>query len=188
MSTCGITSSIKIVCDDKIKVGGANSRFWVANISDLDKTQGDGGYQLDADGNIIQLYFKTYAGLYRFETKKNTTFGGFEMVKGEGTNVFNHTFTTKIFKENQVGYNTLKDLSVSEVFVIEETNAGYFKVFGIDSGMEVQSMTQSDGANQQADTSVPVVIQGADDDLPRFFLVTDYAITLGVIESYELED
>jgi len=186
MASCGFTASIQSTCDDFIKTGGAKKRFWVGKIEDLDRTQGEGGYDLDVDGNIEALYFVSYAGLYVFETKKNTTFGGFEMVKGEGPNVFNHMFTTKIFKENATAYGTLKDLSVSEVFIIEETNSGLFKAFGIDSGLEVQTMTQSDGANQQADSSIPLTFQGADDDLPRFVLDTNYATTLALLESYEL--
>jgi len=183
---CGFTSPIQSDCNDLLKVGGAKKRYWIGNIDDLDKSMGVGGYALDVSGNITQLYFKAYKGLYPFETKKNTVFGGFELVVGEGSNVFNHTFTAKVLKETAEAYATLKDLSVSEVFIIEETNSGLIKVFGIDSGMSVATMVQSDGVNQQADTSIAVTFAGADDDLPRFFLTTDLPTTIGLIETYEI--
>lgn len=185
MASCGFVASIKSGCDDFTVSGGNKRTLWLFNLDDLDRTQGNGGYTLDSEGNVVTLIFKAGKGLYEFETKKNVVSSGFEMVKGEGTNVFNHNLAMKIFKRTGSARETLKDLSVSEVGAIVESNSRDFEILGLDSGMEVTAMSQNSGTTQQSDNSVMVTFQGADDDLPRFLKVTgnSYGDNLGYIES-----
>jgi hypothetical protein len=177
---CGITSGIDITCDELRKVGGVNKNAYVTNLSDIDS------YTIDGSGYITAITFATYKGLYKFESKKQAHSGGYASQSQDpgGNKFYQHDVILKMFSSTPSDDQVLEDLLVADSVIILETNNKEFKLYGKENGMDVNPQTQNSGQATASDIADSITLIGAEPDMPKRILDTDYATTKALIESY----
>ena len=184
MPVCAITNGMSASCDDLTRIGGVNKRAWVFNLEDQ---YGKPDYTTDVDGYVTAITFPTYAGTYKFETKKNSHTGGYTIVSAEGGNkFFQHDVTMKLFATTPADDDVIRELLPANTVVILETNNQEFLIYGANNGLECLEGTQNSGQADNADTTTNLTFQGAEKQPPLRFFVTDYATTLTTLEGYEI--
>lgn len=176
---CGISSGLSINCQNLKKVGGVKKAAYLFNLADLTS------YTIDGDGYITALNFAAYAGLYKFQARKQSHSGGYTAVIQDpgGNKFFQHDVTIKAFAENPTDNEVLEDLLVSEVGVILETNNNQFILYGAYNGLEETAGTQNTGTAPGSDISDNVTLTGAEQDLPKYVFDTDATTTRAYLES-----
>lgn len=180
MANCNISAGIGVDCSDLRRVGGVNKRIWVFNTSGVTYTTNVAGY-------ITGISFPTYEGLYAFDGKKNSHSAGYQLINQEGANkFFQHDAILKLFATSPADAEVIEDLAVAAVGIIVETNNKEFVLYGKDNGMDLVTLVENTGAVGATDTSATLTFQGAERELPKFVLSTDYDTTLALLESYEV--
>jgi hypothetical protein len=176
---CGITSGLSITCQNLKKVGGVKKVAYLFNISDLTS------YTIDGSGYITALNFAAYAGLYKFQGRKQSHSGGYTAVIQDpgGNKFFQHDVTIKGFAETPADNEVLEDLLVSEVGVILQTTNNAFVLYGAYNGLEESAGTQNTGTAPASDVSDNVTLTGAEQNMPKYVLITDAETTLDYLES-----
>jgi hypothetical protein len=186
MASCLITAGLIADCEALRRIGGANLRFWVFNIAQVNKALGTKGYTMTSD-YISAINWTTYGGLYRYETNKKSQSGGHTVKSQAGGNTFyNHDVILKLFPVTPVDDQAIEELDVGNVGIILETSNSEFFMFGGYNGMEVTEGTQNSGQEAESDTATIRTLVGEERELPKRILATDYATTLALLESYEL--
>jgi hypothetical protein len=176
---CSLTGSIQSGCVDLKQIGGLSKTFYIGNLDDLAAA----GIVSDGSGYVYAINFLSYAGLYKFITKKLTGSAGFDAAVGAGATQINQTVTQKLFKETPTAYARIEELLNSDVFVIVEDNNGNFKLYGKNNGLTVSALTGNSGAEITADTGILVTFTGAETELPKFVLKTNANATRQYLES-----
>lgn len=176
---CSLTGSIQSGCNDLKQIGGLNKTFYIGNHDQLAAA----GIVQDGSGYVYAINFLSYAGLYKFVTKKLTGSAGFDAAVGAGATQINQTVTQKLFKETPTAYARIEELLNSDVFLVVEDNNGNFKLYGKDNGLTVSALTGNSGAEITADTGILVTFTGAETALPKFVLKVDANTTRSYLES-----
>lgn len=181
MSNCLIQNGITLSCDDRRRVGGAKTKFWIGFLSDLATP-----IDTESDTYITSLTFNTYAGLYEFEgMKKSHQFGHTGVTAAGGQKSFNHDFIAKLITTTPTDDKVIEDLMVStDAFIVAQDNNNEFYILGGSNGMEMTNTVQNTGVDSSSDIADTLTFVGEERRKPKRFLDTDAATTLALIESY----
>lgn len=181
MSNCLIQNGITVSCDDRRRVGGAKTRFWVGQIGNL-------ATPIDTESAtyISSLDFNTYEGLYEFEGMKKSHQFGYTMVTAAGgQKSYNHDFIAKLISTTPTDDGVIQDLAVADdAFIVAQDNNGDFYILGGSNGMEMTAGVRNTGVDSSADISDVLTFVGEERTIPKRFFDTDAATTLALIESY----
>jgi len=181
MANCKISGGIDLTCDDKRRLGGLNTRFWVFDPASVDS------YTEDVDGYIEAITFDSYGGTYTFDSPDNSCSAGYEIVVAEGGNkFFNHTVAIKLIATTPEDDSVIEDMAVAKMGVIVETQNQEFLIYGANNGLKSTEGTQNSGAEDASDTTDSITLSGGEKLKPKRFFVTDYATTLALLETYEI--
>lgn len=177
---CGIQAGIAFDnCADFIS-GGLKNRVYVGNSRDLVGTSLTDGYvsALDFAGTAVK-------GLYEFFAPKQSHSAGVEITRNEGgVPSFLHTVNLRVFTPTPLDIETIEELSKSDVFAIVEISDGRFQLYGVDLGLNLTAGSQNTGGAPDADTRTTLTLTSLEPAMPKWFLATDYATTLALLNSY----
>lgn len=170
MANCvDLLAGINASCEALNKVGGANKRVWIGQLSQTE------GYTLNANGEIETITMGQDASsndytLKKFTGKKNKNNGTYELTAGDNVNTFNTSAILEVFHYTQGEREALENLiNADDVFVIFQTDAGQVEVFGIDEGLNASAGTGGTGVNLQDKTSFTLTLSGEQRKLPYLF-------------------
>ena len=127
MPTCSfLTIGLDPTCEALKKLGGANKRIWIGQISDIDTVT------FGVDGEITAFTLLTGKSLKAFIGKKEKHQGTYELTAGETVNLFNQAAILALYFETDLERKAVNELvNVEDMFAMIETNAGSIEVFGI---------------------------------------------------------
>ena len=181
---CLITAGVGITCAALRRVGGVNKRAYVFNINQLVST-GIGGYTIDADGYVNSLSFTTYFGLYEYISRKQAHSGGAtaQIQSPGGNKFFQHDVILKLFPDDPTEDTAMETLLTSSVGIILEDNNQEFLLYGIQNGLDQTEGAQNTGQEQASDIAYSVTFSGAEPDLPKRVLLTDYVTTKNYLDN-----
>ena len=178
---CGITSGIVLDCTGKGQLGGLNRRVFVGNIKDLE----DLPYTISAEGYYEAINLRTYGFLYEFIGQKFAHTSGDNVERNEGGSVnYPHTVTLKLIDATPADSSVIEEMTAADVFVVVETNNQKFKIYGYQNGLTISEAPQDSGNAASADTTRTITLSGNEVGLAKEFLITDYATTVALLESY----
>lgn len=178
MANCLITSGISISCDDLRRVGGLAKAVWVGNLDDLTTPIPTGS------SYVTNLELSTYQSLYKFESTKFSHEANFQATKSDGGNVIiNQTVILRLFNNDPTDDGVIEDLLTSDVFVVVLTNNSEFLIFGAANGMGLTDGTGGTGRQLGDSTVTQLTLTGAEKELPKRLLRTDYATTLAYLDA-----
>lgn len=181
MATCKVTAGIDITCDDKRRLGGLNSRFWIGDPTEIDS------FTFDGDGYVSEINFSTYGGTFTMESPDNSCSAGYEVVVAEGGNkFFNHTAAIKLFATTPADDAVIEEMLVANSFLIVETQNQEFLIYGANNGLKTTEGGQNSGAEDASDVTDTLTMAGGEKLKPYRFLDTDFATSLAKLETYEL--
>jgi hypothetical protein len=166
MANCvDIISGINPSCSALSKVGGANKRVWIGQLTQLTS------YGTDVDGYINAVTLAAYETLYKFIGKKDKNSGAFEGTIGENVNTVNQSVTLELFHSLPEEREAIEALyNAEDVFVFVETNFGQIEVFGIDLGLMASALSGGTGVLLNDKTSTTITLSGEQMTLPKLFL------------------
>ena len=180
MPNCKITAGIDLTCDDKRRLGGLNTRFWIFDPSTVTSYTTPAGY-------VEDIVFAAAEGTQTFESPDNSCSAGWEIVTAEGGNkFFNHTVAIKLMSTTPSDDLVIEDMIVAKMGVIVETQNGEFLIYGGNNGLKTTEGTQNSGAEDASDVTDTLSMSGGDKNKPKRFFVTDNATTLALLVSYEI--
>ena len=181
---CLITAGAGITCAALRRVGGVNKRAYVFNINQLAST-GGGGYTLDADGYVNAFQFTTYYGLYKYISRKQAHSGGASaQIQAPGGNkYFQHDVILKLFPDDPDEDTVMETLLTASVGIIIEDNNQEFLLYGIQNGLDQTEGVQNTGQEPASDIAYSLTFAGAEPDLPKRVLVTDYDTTKNYLDN-----
>jgi hypothetical protein len=176
---CNITASIDLLCADQRQAAGVRQKVWLGNIDQL----ADDPFTIDSDGYVTDINFVTYGGLYSFVGPKKSPIFTTPATINEGSNkMFTPGGTIKLFSSSPADDKVIQELLVANVFaVIQDYNQNFF-IYGGYNGLEISDLQKT----TEADTAFVITLQGEEKNLPLRVLLTDYATTKALIESYEV--
>jgi len=180
MANCKITGGIDLTCEDKRRLGGLNTRYWMYSPSDVSViTEGLTGY-------VEALTFNTGTNTFTFDSPDNSCSAGWEAVSADGGNkFFNHTGAIKLISTTPADDLIIEELLVAKTTLIVETQNQEFLIYGINNGLKTTEGTQNSGAEDASDTTDSLTLTGGEKLKPKRFFVTDYATTLALLVGYE---
>ncbi len=180
---CLITAGVGITCAALKRVGGVNKRAYMFNINDL-VTSPSGGYTTDANGYVDSFQFTGYFGLFKYISRKAAHSGGYtaQIQSPGGNKYFQHDCTIKLFSDDPTEDAILETLLVGCVGIILEDNNQEFRVYGITNGMDQSEGVQNTGQEQSSDIGDALTFVGAEPEIPKRFLVTDYDTTKSYLD------
>jgi len=170
MACIDLINGIEASCDALNKVGGANKRVWIGQLSQVT------GYTTDVDGFVDTITMDTDASgndytLKVFSGKKSKNSGTYELTAGENVNTFNTSFNLEVFHFTPEDRENLEALiNADDVFVVTQTDAGQIEIFGIDEGLNASAGSGGTGVNLQDKTSFTLTLSGEQRKLPYLFL------------------
>lgn len=162
----GITAS----CSALNKVGGANKRVWIGQLSQL------ASYTTDGDGYIDDVTMGQDASsvdytLKKFVGKKNKNSVTYEVTAGENVNTYNTSLTIEVFHYTPEDREAIEALvNADDVFAFVQTDAGQIEAVGIDLGLNASAGSGGTGVNLQDKTSMTLTLSGEQMTLPKLFL------------------
>jgi len=177
---CKIAAGIDLTCDDKRRLGGLNTRFWIYDPQDVEAiVEGVTGY-------VEALTFATGTNTFTFYSPDNSCSAGWEATIAEGGNkFFNHTVAIKLLSTTPEDDEVIEDMLVAKMAVIVETQNQEFLIYGINNGLKTTEGTQNSGAEDASDTTDSLTLSGGEKLKPKRFFDTDYATTLALLVGYE---
>jgi len=178
MANCSITSGISISCDDLRRVGGLAKSVWVGNLDDLN------GAIPTGTAYVTNLELDSYRLLYKFESTKFSHEATWQATKSDGGNVLiNQTVILRVLNTTPTYDAVVEDLLTSDVFVIVLTNNSESLIYGAANGLGLTD--GAGGSGRQLGDSVvsQLTLTGAEKELPKRFLRTDYATSLAYLDA-----
>lgn len=189
MAGCILTEAYSLDCVDKKKaVGGVRAKVWIGNIEQLDQTIGDRGFTISVEGYITAINFTTYGRLYAWSGVKagNSANDDAQRTAGSGVAFYPHNVLLKVIDITPEDRKAIETLANADgVFVIIERAGGVFEIFGRIEGLALVSAPSDRGADTTIDTGRVITLSGNEPEMAKLILVTDYATTRALIESYE---
>lgn len=185
---CGdITSGLGPNCDFP-QIGGATDRIVIINFSDIDVVTRDG-----VNNEIItDITLKSGKSGYAWFGQNRSVEPREALVKGRYSNAFDHEVRHKIFND---GAAVRKQLNASVngrfVAIVEanfkgETGDAAFKVFGIESGLEVPELEKIYD-NSDTEGAFDLLLRSSEfarePKLAATFFDTDYATTQAKVDA-----
>lgn len=188
MSGCTpLLKSLAPTCLAFKKAGGVKKDVYVGSIHDIDTTSLD-----VVTGEIDSLVLLTGKKLHKFSGYKfrNTSSASLQ-VSDNGPRLRAQTVSLRLFHTTQDELSAINELlDATEMFVIIQTNAGKFSMYGwnpaapeTSNGLDVTQAESSNGVKMEDDTSMGVTISGVEQTLPYYLLIgADAAATITALD------
>ena len=187
---CGILDSDFVLsCDDKAR-GGLENDILLFNRDDVDYS----AITLDASNKTICSNFQLKSGKtgYLLQGVKQVNSTSWETVPQEfGFDTVKHIFNGVILTPNSANKEQAEKLNSGGKYVIVvnrkykgTNNADAFEIYGLSSGLGLESMTYNSKENNGIISFVLASLEGEDETgVPKTLLETDYATTLLAFEA-----
>lgn len=182
---CGLLDADFVVsCDDKAK-GGLENDVVLINHSDLDLS----AITYDAGNKNIVTNLQLLSGKtgYLLQGVKQVNSTAFELVKQEFSfDTFKHTFNGVILTPSAANKEQAEKLASGGRYVAVvnrkykgASNADAFEIYGLECGLDLESMTYNSKENSGVISFVLASAEGEEEtSIPKTLLETDYATTL----------
>ena len=182
---CGLLDADFILnCDDKAQ-GGLENDVLLINRDDVDYA----AITYDGTNKNIVTNFQLKSGKtgYLLQGVKQVNTTAFELVKQEFSfDTFKHTFNGVILTPSSANKDQADKLAGGGKYVVVVNrkykgvdNEDAFEIFGIDSGLELETMTYGSAENKGVISfALSSTEQEDENGTPKTLLETDYATTL----------
>ena len=140
--SCADLVNLDATCDAIKKVGGVTARVWFGKVRDFISQAGDQFFKKDDPSStfgvpVWMLFYDDTAiantELAYFDGVQLKHTGSFELVPGANVNAYTHNVNLVLYHYTQEQLEKLQTLMLTEdVFCILLTEAGGFKVYGLD--------------------------------------------------------
>ena len=187
---CGILDADFVLsCDDKAQ-GGLENDVLLINRSDVDYS----AITYDASNKTIVTNFQLKSGKtgYLLQGVKQVNSTAYELVKQEFSfDTFKHTFNGVVLTPSSANKEQAEKLASGGKYVVivnrkykGASNADAFEIYGLESGLELETMTYNSKENNGVISFALSSAEGEDEtSLPKTLLETDYATTLTAFEA-----
>ena len=190
MASCGnLTIGATYDCDDPLQPG-VNPRLILMNLDDILLVT----YDVGNDRLITDISIKTgVLAAYAFDGFRQSLNPSVEFVPQTLSIGYRHTVEFQVFDISSTQKLNLEKMALGKIVaVVENKNSpgnvdSVFEVFGLGTGMEVQTMTR---INRDLETagSWSIVLSTPDNEgqeatLPISWFDTDYATTLALVDA-----
>ena len=178
----GCSNSLLVLdpsCDAIKKKGGFDATFFIGSVADLD------GVAISATGEVTGFTFAATKGFKKVTGKRLKHGAGVALAAGEVVNMRTQSFNAVLYAKSAAERFSVEALADAvDVFLVTESNAGTFEVFGIANDPDGRfdnygiSTTAGDwkyGVTINDDTSIAMTFGG---DLPNAALVFNEAETV----------
>jgi len=191
---CGILDADFVLsCDDKAQ-GGLENDVLLVNRSDVDYS----AITFSATNKTICTNFQLKSGKtgYLLQGVKQVNSTAYELVKQEFSfDTFKHTFNGVVLTPNSANKEQAEKLASGGKYVVivnrkykGADNADAFEIYGLESGLELETMTYNSKENNGVISFALSSAEGEDETaLPKTLLETDYATTLTAFEAKFLQ-
>lgn len=187
---CGLLDADFVLsCDDKAK-GGLESDVLLVNRDDVDYS----AVTYDASNKTIVTNFQLVSGStgYLLQGVKQVNTTAWELVKQEFSfDTFKHTFNGVILTPNSANKEQAEKLASGGKYVAivnrkykGTDNLDAFEVYGLESGLELETMTYGSNENNGVISFALSSAEGEDETgVPKTLVETDYATTLTAFQA-----
>lgn len=176
-------------CDDKAQ-GGLENDVLLINRSDVDYS----AITYDAGNKTIVTNFQLKSGKtgYLLQGVKQVNSTAYELVKQEFSfDTFKHTFNGVVLTPSSANKEQAEKLASGGKYVVivnrkykGASNADAFEIYGLESGLELETMTYNSKENNGVISFALSSAEGEDEpSMPKTLLETDYATTLTAFEA-----
>ena len=166
-------------CDAIKKKGGFDKTFFIGNVADLDSVT------ISATGEVVAIAFVATTGFKKITGKRLKHGANATLEVGDVVNMRKQNFNAVLYGKSAAERFALETLADAvDVFIIAESNAGTFEVFGLANdldgkydnyGMSPTAGEWKHGVLINDDTSVTMTFSG---DLPNAALIFDESETI----------
>jgi len=166
-------------CDAIKKKGGFDKTFFIGNVADLDSVT------ISATGEVEAIAFVATTGFKKITGKRLKHGANATLEVGDVVNMRKQNFNAVLYGKSAAERFALETLADAvDVFIIAESNAGTFEVFGLANdldgkydnyGMSPTAGEWKHGVLINDDTSVTMTFSG---DLPNAALIFDESATV----------
>ena len=166
-------------CDAIKKKGGFDKTFFIGNVADLDSVT------ISATGEVEAIAFVATTGFKKITGKRLKHGANATLEVGDVVNMRKQNFNAVLYGKSAAERFALETLADAvDVFIIAESNAGTFEVFGLANdldgkydnyGMSPTAGEWKHGVLINDDTSVTMTFSG---DLPNAALIFDESETV----------
>jgi len=166
-------------CDAIKKKGGFDKTFFIGNVADLDSVT------ISATGEVVAIAFVATTGFKKITGKRLKHGANATLEVGDVVNMRKQNFNAVLYGKSAAERFALETLADAvDVFIIAESNAGTFEVFGLANdldgkydnyGMSPTAGEWKHGVLINDDTSVTMTFSG---DLPNAALIFDESATV----------
>lgn len=187
---CGILDADFVLsCDDKAQ-GGLENDVLLINRSDVDYS----AITYNATNKNIVTNFQLKSGKtgYLLQGVKQVNSTSFELVKQEFSfDTFKHMFNGVVLTPSSANKEQAEKLASGGKYVVivnrkykGALNADAFEIYGLQSGLELETMTYNSKENNGVISFALASAEGEDEtSLPKTLLETDYDTTLTAFEA-----
>ena len=166
-------------CDAIKKKGGFDATFFIGSVADL------ASVTISLTGEVEVIAFAATKGLKKITGKRLKHGAGVALAAGEVVNMRTQSFNAVLYAKSAAERWAIEQLADAiDVFIIAESNAGTFEVFGLANdldgkydnyGLSPTAGEWKSGVAINDDTSVAMTFSG---DLPNAALIFDESDTV----------
>lgn len=182
--SCLIEASIDCPACATGKKGGLVPAIYIFNREELDS--GDPVATSDT-GLVTGINLQTYKYAYKWCGVKgpngSKSFNTYNQELQEG-GYYNQTVNGRFRAASQSDLNTLDSAKEGSFIVVVETNNQTFRVFGLEGGLDLTSLTEASGQTFADDNSANLGFAGVSDSLAPFMSNGDYESTKALLDGY----
>lgn len=156
------------MCCNASSVGGVNKRLWVTQISQIYS------FTFDSNGYLDSLVLKPYQTLSRLVGQKFSHSGSCDLQVDEDGDApfYSQTVSLKLYPTTPIQETKLQTIaSAKRLVFFLETESGKIKIYGLNYGLECNSMSDNTGVNLSDDNGVSISFSGNDLARPHFMLI-----------------
>lgn len=187
---CGILDADFVLsCDDKAQ-GGLENDVLLINRSDVDYSAIT--YNVGNKNIVTNFQLKSGKTGYLLQGVKQVNSTSFELVKQEFSfDTFKHMFNGVVLTPSSANKEQAEKLASGGKYVVivnrkykGALNADAFEIYGLQSGLELETMTYNSKENNGVISFALASAEGEDEtSLPKTLLETDYDTTLTAFEA-----
>lgn len=187
---CGILDADFVLsCDDKAQ-GGLENDVLLINRSDVDYSAIT--YNVSNKNIVTNFQLKSGKTGYLLQGVKQVNSTSFELVKQEFSfDTFKHMFNGVVLTPSSANKEQAEKLASGGKYVVivnrkykGASNADAFEIYGLQSGLELETMTYNSKENNGVISFALASAEGEDEtSLPKTLLETDYDTTLTAFEA-----
>lgn len=184
--SCVITDNIDCPsCGNVGAKGGLLKEIYLFNWEELETGN---EVTFAEDGSVSAINLDVYKVGYKWcgvrATNGAKSFNTYNQEFQPETLSYNQTVLGRFRADSQATLNLLDETKGGSFLIVVVTNNQKIRVFGVDGGLDLSALTEASGQVFTDDNSANLTFSGVADELAPFFLDTDYATSIALLESY----